>query len=858
MNILIAKKNREVKVGQASCESIARDLVIEICSCHSQYLSSSEDAAIVVLQAITEILAVSRNLKPDEFHFFESVKNGLTDRDRKILLSWALDRLTLDAQMFDSVEALGKCWERLYGFISDRGEPRSLHDSNAKRDHGVYYTPSELANFLVELTLDPILANVHSPQELLALRLLDPAVGVGYFLLAAHRKILSRAKNLPGFSKNKRYSAVLATSCLYGVDRDPIAAAVTRISLWLEVRDPQLQAKHFRNIRNGDALVSIHGSTPQALKSLKELEHSGFRSFEWRTAFSEIFENTSNPGFHVIVSNPPWGKVKSEAREFFARIHPHSLDKQGYQHKAFINSEQVNSVDRVAYANDTRILKAYLELLRATPSYSPVFGGAGDVDYYTLFVQRIRQLLRFDGRMGVLIPGGFLRAAGTAALRRTFFNEGETEHILEFENRDRLFAIHGMFKFILWTYSRGAKHGIKTAIFGLRGVKEAREALQTRQRVVSFSKNLLLKTSKKWLALPELRSAREQQLFSKLHSIHPPLGENDSSWNVKFVRELDMTNDSGSFIDASSVTDARTSMLPVYEGRLVQQFDHAAKAYLGGQGRRAIWTTLPYGKKSIRPHYFVSDAELSVRRVRAGFCDITGSANERTVLAALIPELAICGNKVPICEFDHDDIRLHLIWIAAANSFVIDWLVRRRITTTLNFFHWKQIPFPRIRPKSNLGKKLVLASAELSFISDGRNPTSKSLEKLLQTSGTPTIELNASERASRRANIDALMAAQFELTVEDFVQLLSDFNSLDRGQPKICAEPVPHRRYKSTVTRDFCLSYYCTLMNVDVDSIDVPWKEPSDRRSLTERLTAALNAGQIPYVPSQLAKSMFI
>ena len=91
---------------------------------------------------------------------------------------------------------------------------------------------------------------------------------------------------------------------------------------------------------------------------------------------------------------------------------------------------------------------------------------------------------------------------------------------------------------------------------------------------------------------------------------------------------------------------------------MVHQFDAAAKGWVSGHGRSARWDLLRRRDKAIRPQFLVP-AEFAARRklatsARAAFCDVTGHANERTILAAVVPAIAVCGNKVPTCEFDQE------------------------------------------------------------------------------------------------------------------------------------------------------------------------------------------------------------
>ena len=61
--------------------------------------------------------------------------------------------------------------------------------------------------------------------------------------------------------------------------------------------------------------------------------------------------------------------------------------------------------------------------------------------------------------------------------------------------------------------------------------------------------------------------------------------------------------------------------VPLYEGRMVHQFDHAAKAYVGGEGRGAKWRDLSFTEKALTPHFYV-DAQNT--DLRACYCQVTG------------------------------------------------------------------------------------------------------------------------------------------------------------------------------------------------------------------------------------------
>jgi hypothetical protein len=281
-----------------------------------------------------------------------------------------------------------------------------------------------------------------------------------------------------------------------------------------------------------------------------------------------------------------------------------------------------------------------------------------------------------------------------------------------------------------------------------------------------------------------------------------------------------MTNDRHLFERARS-----NGEVALIEGRMVHQFRHTAKAYLSGTGRRADWVWQTPGQGELRPQFFIDlnalpDAvrERAERR-RVGFCDITGQTNERSMLASSIPAGVACGNKVPTVTFDmaHDEEVVAGVFLAIANSFAFDWLLRRVITTTVNYFLLLSVPFPRLDFDS-------LASGQLAELAH-------EVERRYEAAGDP----DAAAPSKLRAEIDALVMEVYGISPREAELILRDFPLLDRGQ-----SPLPGER-RSTITRDLVL-------------LEVTRREGADDPELTRRVDAAIAVGAEPYVPSQLAR----
>jgi hypothetical protein len=701
-----------------------------------------------------------------------------------------------------------------------------LGNSHDRRTEGTYFTPPSMAAFVAKKALDPIVHEA-SIERLRGLKVIDPAMGSGAFLIQALHLIAERGRTL---GLDNRTASRIALESLYGVDKDPDAVRIGMASLWVEACDASISIESLNaRFKVGDALLgpsvcdlSRVGSAPaqlslvpdsvlRAVDALDEWKRAtGVQSgaFDWITSFPQVFLDSAGcrlprGGFDVVLGNPPWGKIKAELKEYFTALDERVRNLQGTDLRLHVRAD--SDAEWKAY-RDGRI--SYAETLKSSGTFihqrlkKSSGRGSGDSDLYKYFMERATQLVNQAGRIGIIIPASFYQSDSASALRELFFDNGEIEHLLCFENRDKVFPIHGMFKYSILIWQRGGRHGIRHAKFNLPRASLLSEVTATHPDDPSMTTEWLRSVSGERLIVPELRNRREQDLYFRLHSSHPALGDTGSSWNVDFVREFDMTNDRALFLDEAQLVrkGARTDdgtiwsdpnggrFVPLYEGRLVHQFDHAAKSYIGGAGRRARWVPTDFGCKSIRPHFWVAEnLRTAALKIRAGFCDITGHGNERTVLAALIPAGFPCGNKVPTVRFDSDDSRLPFLWLAVANSFVIDWIMRRRVSTTINFFHWKMTPFPRLSLDDPRSRMLWTSAAKLCSInSQSASAINEVLIEHGEPIGAPMIDLH--ERARLRAELDVEVAGLFKLEWTEVALMLGDFPLLDRRQPPALRE----------------------------------------------------------------------
>ena len=149
-----------------------------------------------------------------------------------------------------------------------------LQPSDERRRSGSHYTPRELTAPIVEKALEPILGRmgnggVPSAHELLDLKVCDPAMGSGAFLVETCRyladrlvdawKVYDGRPDIPDGEDELVFARrMVAQKCLYGVDRNPMAVDLAKMSLWLATlarNEPLTFVDHA--LRDGDALVGL-------------------------------------------------------------------------------------------------------------------------------------------------------------------------------------------------------------------------------------------------------------------------------------------------------------------------------------------------------------------------------------------------------------------------------------------------------------------------------------------------------------------------------------------------------------------------------------------------------------------------
>jgi hypothetical protein len=199
---------------------------------------------------------------------------------------WLKERgIKLSAKQAKGVKEAGNTAELIEAFgslVDERASPKAvpigpgapyLQPTEERRRSGSHYTPRSLTEPIVRHALEPAFARLGpdaSPEAVLSLKVCDPACGSGAFLVEACRQIgarLEQAWNMYGAEKPKippdedealHARRLVAQKCMYGVDRNPMAVDLARLSLWLATlaRDHEFTFLDHA-LKSGDSLVGL-------------------------------------------------------------------------------------------------------------------------------------------------------------------------------------------------------------------------------------------------------------------------------------------------------------------------------------------------------------------------------------------------------------------------------------------------------------------------------------------------------------------------------------------------------------------------------------------------------------------------
>lgn len=407
--------------------------------------------------------------------------------------------------MFNQIpsDILGQVYERFLGKVIrlTAGHQAKVEEKpEVRKAGGVYYTPTYIVDYIVENTVGKLLEG-RTPESAAALKIVDPACGSGSFLLGAYQCLLDwhldwysangphkwAGGAQPRIYQGQRGEWALATTekkrillnNIHGVDIDPQAVEVTKLSLSLKVLEGEnretigAQLGLFKeralpdlghNIQCGNSLIGPDYYEGRQLSLLDDEERARVNAFDWRAAFPAVF---AQGGFDAVIGNPPYVRQETlgSQKEYFQR-----------HYQTF----------------------------------------AGTADLYTYFIEKGINLLRSGGYFSYIVANKWMRANYGRPLRQ-WLKQQEIEEIVDFGDLP-VFERATTYPCILRVRA-GKKQGKSFSAVNIKSLDFQNLQSVVEEKAFEVQKSRL--SDEGWA----LVDSREAALLEKIKSKGIPLGE---------------------------------------------------------------------------------------------------------------------------------------------------------------------------------------------------------------------------------------------------------------------------------------------------------------------------------------------
>ncbi len=638
--------------------------------------------------------------------------------------------------------------------------------------------------------------------------------------------VLSLVHAIDWLNVRDRESTTALQSFFGGLFGDPIEIALARAEISME---PAESARFVELLRQAQRLVREE------------------RFFNWQTAFPGVWTNwqSLNPqgGFDAVIGNPPWDRMKLQQVEWFATrrreiaLQPRAADRRRLI--AALQQEDDPLAQDYAVASERAAMAA--RIARKGGDY-PLLS-SGDVNLYSLFVERAMALAKPDGMVGLLTPSGIASDKTAARFFKGIATEGRLKALYDFENRRTRYDappffpdVDSRFKFCAFVASPSRVPDAARCAFFVQDVAELDDA----ERCFPLTAEAFARVNPNTGTAPIFRTRRDAALTTAIYQRLPVLvnrssGEEARSWPVKYATMFHMTNDSGRFRTRADLEERERAWptggnrfgspagewVPLYEGKMVQAFDHrAASVVVNLENQHRPAQPEPATLDEHRdpewlpdPQYWVlrSETAFPTAPYLLGFKDVTAPTNVRSMIAALIPGSG-AGNTLPIVSTDGEREAHTALLLANFNAVPFDYVARRKIQGQhLNWFIVEQLPVvPPVRYEAErFGPKAVReivgeAVLELTYTAHDMAPFARDMGYVDEDGEVlPPFAWDEERRLFLRAKLDAVFFHVYGVTDRDDVRYVySTFPIVERE------ETAAYGTYRS---RELCLAWMNAL-----------------------------------------------
>lgn len=814
--------------------------------------------------------------------------------------------------------------------IVEAGEVYLHGQSGERKATGTYYTKTRFVEHLLDYSLEPALdehlerldemSDNEAAEQFFDIRVADISMGSGHFLVGAVDRIESRLsaylsertlprveeeldrlremaeaafeseQAMPEVERGQLLRRQVARRCIYGVDLNPLATELARLSIWVHTFVPGLPLTFLDyNLVTGDSVAgigtidevsdilnldqkSLNMFLPEGSDVLDELqgdigrlgkladadaeqvqearktrekiaerlEHTeacfdilsasrldddintgvvdsevvedvtDTRSYRrakevlratnplhFPTAFPEVFQG-DNPGFDVLVGNPPWEEETLEEKAFWARHIPAFQGKQEAEQQKLKQDMSKKRPDLVEeFKQEKEEKRKRSEILRNGPFGGSSAGGSAP-ETYVAFSWRFKELANKGGHVGIVVPRGAFSGDNTTEFREELFDTASFNDLTFLVNTNKWIfdSLHGQYTVALAAFQKTSTPSDEIPLRGpFYNLKEFDEGIESPPHRFKIE-NIRSWSPSSVIPLPPSPDA--VGAFEQLVTGHKKFSFDGGEWKavpvtpLKLGKSEDEVMDDGTVLLHRAEEPPQNSFIPVLGGRAFDFWsvdESEAKVWADPnivfdyiQKKRE--NSYRLGKRS--PFYEMSEdwvknkSTLPCFSCRVVFRDSTNKTNTRTVLPALAPPNIVLLDTAPYLVWPRGDEKDQSYLMGIMGSIPFDWCARRFVENHVSFYLLKGLPVPRPARENPLWKRMVELSGELS-VKDER------FSEWAEAVDVDCTPLSDEERTEKMYEIDALSAHLYGLSRKELSVVFETFHENWNHEPRMNA-----------------------------------------------------------------------
>jgi hypothetical protein len=483
--------------------------------------------------------------------------------------------------------------------------------------------------------------------------------------------------------------------------------------------------------------------------------------------FPEVFMR-QNPGFDVLIGNPPWEKMHVKEDVWWALRFPGIMGMPTAARTREIDRIRESRIDLAseieAEKSSQDALKSFIE--------TGVFTGIGSshLDLFACFAWRNWQLCRDNGVIGLVLPRGAFSGSSLADWRKEVIKKGTFSGVTFLINTGEW-----VFKGVdsRYTFSLAVIQKEDSELIKFNGPFSSQQEFQEKSRDFSSVKKEDFLSWSNTAAFPFIPDEKSIGIFLQMRKspglrehvnfeYQPVQGDINVTTAKQFISERHSTN--------SEMPVLMGSAFNLWEANFGEPFGFLHNSYVSEmviKAKRAVGNS-----RSAFRNLIVNDQyDLPFHKARIAFRLIARPNDTRTGIFCLIPPLTICGHGAPYLHRRLGSARTDAYLLGILSSIPFDWYVRRWVELNFTFELLNPMPIPKFDENDKRCIALIELVSQLIPVDQGFDTWLEELKIEKSSKQTPK-----EDKGNVLAQIDGLVASLYGFTPDQTTHLFSTFH----------------------------------------------------------------------------------